>query len=482
MEELYIDGEWVESASTSSIEVVSPIDGEQLGVVPDANADDVDSAVEATVAAERELQEMTAFERAAILESATEYLKDHEDEIAEQISREEGKLLQQAREETQFVIESAEDYIAEAIRMFGDVVPSQHRDRFAYTTRVPYGPCAVISPWNFPLEVPQGNIFAAIATGNPVTLKPSPETPLVAYRFAEAFDQSNLPEGAFNLVTGGAETGEQLVSHPDIRLIGFTGSVETGKKVQKAAAENNARCHLELGGKDPILVLDDANVDHAVESILVGSYANAGQVCCGTERVIATESVYEEVVEKLTSGTADLTVGNPLDEETDVGPMISDRIQEKVRDHLEDARSKGATVTTGGERDGLYHEPTVLKDVTEDMKIATDETFGPVTPVLEAEDYKDAIEIANRSKYGLQAAVFTESLQLAHDAADRLKAGGVMINETDNYWERMLPFGGMNGSGNDARVLGRWHLEAMTQNKSVMINYNLEAFESKAHY
>lgn len=471
MRQLYIDGEWVDADSDEGIDVVSPIDGEVLDTVPDASEQDVRRAVEAARRAERELREMTAFERAAVLDEVTDYFIEHEDEIAEGITREEGKPLHESYDETQYVISSSDDYGHDAIRLFGDVVPSEHRGRFAYTQREPYGACAVISPWNFPLEVPGGSIYSAIATGNPVVFKPAEETPLTAYHITKAFEQSSLPDGAFNLVTGAGETGASLVAHDDVRLIAFTGSTAVGQEIAKAAAERNAQCLLEMGGKDPILVLDDADVDHAAESIVMGSNWNAGQVCCGTERVIATDAVHDDLVDAVVEKTEALRLGDPLEEGTDVGPMISERIQRKAVDHVEDAVADGATLRTGGERDGLYYTPAVLDGVTEEMEIAREETFGPVTPVIRAGSFEEAIEVANRSRYGLQAAVFTDSLERAHEAANRLKAGGVFVNETNNYWERLLPFGGYGESGSGGRYGSKWHLEAMTQTKAVMMNY-----------
>jgi acyl-CoA reductase-like NAD-dependent aldehyde dehydrogenase len=471
MRQLYIGGEWVDADATESIDVTSPVDGETLGTVPAANARDVRRAVEAASEAERELREMTAFERAAVLEEVTEYFEDHEDEIAELITREEGKPLHESYEETEYVIESSADYAHDAIRLFGDVVPSEFRGRFAYTQREPYGPAAVISPWNYPLEVPGGSIYSAIATANPVVFKPAEETPLTAYHIAKAFEQSSLPDGAFNLITGGGETGATLVGDEEIRLIAFTGSTAVGQEIAKTAAERNAQCLLEMGGKDPILVLDDADVDHAAESIVIGSNANAGQVCCGTERVIATEGVHDELVDAVVEKTEALRVGDPLDEATDVGPMVSERIQAKVVEHVESAVDDGAKLLTGGDTDGRYYTPAVLDDVSESMEIAREETFGPVTPIVRVDDYEEAIEVANDSRYGLQAAIFTDSLERAHDAANRLQAGGIFINETNNYWERLLPFGGYNQSGSGGRYGSKWHLEAMTQVKAVLMNY-----------
>lgn len=471
MRTLYIDGEWVDAHTDDGIDVVSPIDGSVLDTVPDGDATDVARAVRAARDARQELKEMTPFERAAILEEVTEYFEANEDEIAECISREEGKPLHESYDETAYVIASSEDYAHDGIRLFGDVVPSEHRDRFAYTTREPYGVAAVISPWNFPLEVPGGSIYAAIAAGNPVVFKPAEETPLTAYHITKAFAQSSLPDGAFNLVTGQGETGASLVENEDVRLIAFTGSTEVGREIGKVAAERNAQCLLEMGGKDPILVLDDADVDAAAEAIVGGSTFNAGQVCCGTERVITTPGVHDSLLDAVVERTKAITLGDPFDDDTDVGPMISERIQAKAVEQVSEAIADGADLLVGGDTDGLFYEPAVLADVDPDTAIAREETFAPVTPVIAADDYDDAVRIANDSRYGLQAAVFTQDLEHAHDAANRLEAGGVFVNETDNYWERLLPFGGYKDSGAGGRYGSKWHLEAMTQTKAVMLNY-----------
>lgn len=471
MRQLYIDGEWVDSESDREIEVDSPVTGEVIDSVPAANTADVREAVQAADRAQHELREMTAYERAAVLDEVTEYFEEREDEIAECITREEGKPLHESYDETEYVIESSDDYAHDTIRLFGDVVPSEFRNRFAYTQREPYGPAAVISPWNFPLEVPGGSIYSAIATANPVVFKPAEETPLTAYYIAEAFAQSSLPDGAFNLITGAGETGAELVASEEIRLIAFTGSTEVGQEIARVAAGRNAQCLLEMGGKDPIVVLDDADVEHAAESIVGGSTWNAGQVCCGTERVIATPAVHDSLVDALAERSDSLTLGDPFEEGTDVGPMVSERIQRKAVEHVEGATGAGARLVTGGGTDGLFYEPTVLDDVTGDMAVAREETFGPVTPVIHADGYEDAIRIANDSRYGLQAAIFTDSLERAHDAANRIQAGGVFVNESNNYWERLLPFGGYKQSGSGGRYGSKWHLEAMTQTKAVMMNY-----------
>lgn len=470
MRDLYIGGEWTDATADASIDVTSPSTGnrEVVDTVPDGSAGDVAAAIEAAQSAYDELRERSVYDRVEIIESVATYLDDHREAIAETMTREEGKPLAESRTEVTYTVESAPYHAHDAIRLFGDVVPAERSGRFAFTKHVPYGPAAIVTPWNFPLELPAENVFAAVLAGNPVVAKPAEETPLSAYYLAEAFDAVDCPDGTFNLVTGGAETGAALVGDPDVRLVSFTGSVEAGREVARNAAGNMAHLHLELGGKDPVLVFGDADLDWAADRIVFGSNANAGQVCCGTERVIVTADVHDELVDRVRERTEALRVGDPFDEATDVGPMVAERIQRTVVEHVEAATADGARLLTGGAVDGLFFEPAVVDGVTSDMALAQEETFGPVTPFVEAADLDEAVAIANRTRYGLQAAVFTRDVQTAFEAIDRIEAGGVFVNESDNYWQTGLPFGGHRQSGT-GRVGNL--VEEFTQNKSALINY-----------
>jgi acyl-CoA reductase-like NAD-dependent aldehyde dehydrogenase len=349
-----------------------------LGSVPEGTPEHVERAVSATVEVAPKFRRTNVYDRADALRTAVDALEERRERIVETMAREVGKPLAEAREEFDSAVNSGRSYAADAERLFGEVTPSKFDDRFNYTQREPYGPAAVITPWNYPVEIPVDHLSAALVTGNPVTWNPASETALTAYLVAQAFANAPFPNGAFNFVTGpGSTVGAALTEHEAIRLVAFTGSTAVGQRIAEIAAGRSAQTVLELGGKDPLLVLDDADVERAADAIVMGSNYNCGQSCSGTERVIATEMVYDEVVAAVTERTAALTVGDPLDDDTDVGPPINDEVRETVLEQIADAVDAGATVTTGGSVGDHYVEPTVLADVTSHKDGATQETFGP---------------------------------------------------------------------------------------------------------
>jgi acyl-CoA reductase-like NAD-dependent aldehyde dehydrogenase len=472
MRDLYIDGQWREPAVDEEIPVTSPINDEVLTTVPAGTESTVGDAVGAAEQASKRLTEMTPRERADALNAVADHLAARIDEVAESMAREVGKPLSEARAEVEGGIHSARAYGEDAVRLFGEVTTSTTANRFNHTRREPYGPTAVITPWNYPFEIPMGHLCGAIAVGNPVVWKPATETSVTGYHIADAFAESPLPDGAFNLVTGhGSTVGTAMVENPAVRLVAFTGSTGVGQHIAATAAGHSAECLLEMGGKDPVLVFDDADVDDAAEHIVFGSNYNCGQSCSGTERVLATPGIHDELVEAIAEKTAALTVGDPLDSDTDVGPPINDDVRQTVRKQVDEAVEEGARIVAGGDVDGRFVEPTVLADVDPSMLVAREETFGPVTPILEVADYDEAIAVANDSRYGLQSAVFTDSLNRAHRAVDDLEAGGVVVNATNNSWEHQLPFGGIKESGSGGQFKGTWHLESMTTTKGVAIDY-----------
>lgn len=471
MEYIYIDGEWKDS-DVDPITARSPIDDSTLGSVSCGTHDHVNKAVRTTVEAATPFREMNVHDRADTIRSAMNWLEERADKIVETMARETGKPLDEARTELESAVRSGRSYAEDAVRLFGEVTPSKFEDRLNFTQREPYGPTAVITPWNYPFEIPTDHLSAALVTGNPVTWKPASEATLTASYIARAFAQTSLPDGAFNFVPGpGSTVGTALSRHENIRLIAFTGSTNIGQQIAATAAKRSAEVLLELGGKDPVLVLDDANIEQAADAIVMGSNYNCGQSCSGTERVIATEAVYDDVVAAVTNRTESLIVGDPLEADTDVGPPINNDTRETVRKQIADAVDAGARVTTGGSVGERYCDPTVLAGVTPGMRVATEETFGPLTPIISAADTKEAVEIANGTRYGLQAAVFTESVRTAHQVVNRLRSGGVVVNGTNNVWEHQLPFGGFKQSGSGGEYKGKWHLEGMTQLKSVALNY-----------
>jgi acyl-CoA reductase-like NAD-dependent aldehyde dehydrogenase len=471
MGQLYIDGEWRDSSADPMV-IRSPVDDEALGSVSRGTPEHVKQAVSATVEVASAFQGMNVYDRAEAVRSAMDRLEDRADEIVETMAREVGKPLSEARAELESAVTSGRSYAEDAIRLNGEVTRSKFEERLNFTQREPYGPAGIITPWNYPFEIPSDHLSAALVTGNPVTWNPASEAALTAVSIAEAFADTSLPDGAFNFVPGpGSSVGATLSTHDAVRLVAFTGSTDVGQRIAAAAAERSAQALLELGGKDPVLVLDDADVEAATDAIVTGSNYNCGQSCSGTERVIATEAVYDDVVAAVTEHTESLVVGDPLDETADIGPPINEDTRTTVREHISDAVDAGARVTVGGSVGQRYCEPTVLADVTPGMRVATEETFGPVTPIIRAEDTEAAVEIANDTKYGLQAAVFTESLRTAHRVVNRLRSGGVVVNGTNNVWEHQLPFGGFKQSGSGGEYKGKWHLEGMTQVKSVAIDY-----------
>ncbi|MFB6250783.1 MAG: aldehyde dehydrogenase [Halobellus sp.] len=471
MRRLYINDEWIEPES-GQINPTSPVDGSALETVAAGTPAHVDDAVEATVDASDTLREMNVHRRAEAINAAMDAIENRTDEIVSTMTVEVGKTTSEAREEVESAIRSGREYAADAVRLCGEVTRSQYDDRHNFTRREPYGPTGVITPWNYPFEIPTDHLSAALVTGNPVTWNPASAAALTATHIAGAFAETSLPDGAFNFIPGsGGTVGAALSGHPAVRLLAFTGSTEVGQRIAATAAERSAECLLELGGKDPVLVLDDADVSRAADAIVLGSNYNCGQSCSGTERVIATESIYDELVAAVTARTEELTVGDPRDAETDVGPPINDDIRETTERQITAAVEAGARVTTGGSIGDRYIEPTVLADVAPEMQAATEETFGPLTPLISVADREEAVAVANDTRYGLQAAVFTESLQDAHRVIDGLQSGGVVVNGTNNFWEHQLPFGGFKQSGSGGEYKGRWHLESMTQVKAVAIDY-----------
>lgn len=472
MEPLYINGQWIEP-DTGRIRATSPIDGSALGTIAAGTAAHVDDAVAATVDASTELREMNVHRRAEAIETAMAVIEDRIDEIVSTMTEEVGKTQNEAREEVESAIRSGRGYAADAVRLRGEVTRSQYGDRHNFTRREPYGPAGVITPWNYPFEIPTDHLSAALVTGNPVTWNPASEAALTATHIAGAFAETSLPDGAFNFVPGsGGTVGAALSGHQDVRLVAFTGSTAVGQQIAATAAERSAECLLELGGKDPVLVLDDADVSRAADAIVLGSNYNCGQSCSGTERVIATESIYDDLVAAVTSRTQELTYGDPRDAETDIGPPINDDARETMERQITEAVEAGARVTAGGSVGDRYIEPTVLADVEPEMLAATEETFGPLTPLIPVSDREEAVTVANDTRYGLQAAVFTESLRNAHRVIDGIRSGGVVVNGTNNFWEHQLPFGGVKQSGSGGEYKGHWHLESMTQLKAVAVDYS----------
>jgi succinate-semialdehyde dehydrogenase / glutarate-semialdehyde dehydrogenase len=466
-QDVYIGGEWI-PGDGEEIEVTSPATGELLGTVAAATPAQVDAAVKAAADAFPAWREVSLLERVELCRAAFAICMERADEIAEMITREVGKTIRESREE---MVEYTADHFRRAsedvLRYAGRVLPStQERtnDKRIVVVQEPVGVVAAVTPWNFPVDIAGIPIVYGLAIGCTAVWKPSEYAPLCANMFAEVIHDAGFPAGTLNVVHGRGDVGSKLVKHPDVGAVVFTGSSRTGEQVARDAALKNRV--LELGGNGPQIVLADANVEKAADAAIVGCFYLAGQCCTAAERILVHESVKNEFVAALTERTKELRVGDPLLEETDMGPLCTSEVLARTREHLDDAVAKGATIVLGGGYEGQFHEPTIVDGVTSDMRIAQEETFGPVAPIITFSTLDEALELANETEYGLTASVFTRSLHDAWCAAEELRHGTVHVNETTNYWDQLAPFGGAKKSG-AGRELAGWMLDALTETKQI---------------
>jgi succinate-semialdehyde dehydrogenase / glutarate-semialdehyde dehydrogenase len=466
-QDVYIGGEWI-PGDGEEIEVTSPATGELLGTVAGSTPAQVDAAVRAAAEAFPAWRKVSLLERVELCRAAFAICMERSDEIAEMITREVGKTIRESREE---MVEYTADHFRRAsedvLRYAGRVLPStQERtnDKRIVVVQEPVGVVAAVTPWNFPVDIAGIPIVYGLAIGCTAVWKPSEYAPLCANMFAEVIHDAGFPAGTLNVVHGRGDVGSQLVKHPDVGAVVFTGSSRTGEQVARDAALKSRV--LELGGNGPQIVLADANLEKAADAAIVGCFYLAGQCCTAAERILVHESVKNEFVAALTERTKELRVGDPLLEETDMGPLCTPEVLARTREHLDDAVAKGATIVLGGGYEGQFHEPTIVDGVTSDMRIAQEETFGPVAPVITFSTLDEALELANETEYGLTASVFTRSLHDAWRAAEELRHGTVHVNETTNYWDQLAPFGGAKKSG-AGRELAGWMLDALTETKQI---------------
>ena len=469
--EIYLAGEWTEGTGDGHHELISPVTGEHVANVPMASDADVDEAVTAARAAQEEYRFWSAFERAELCHRVAAAIEDLVPEIARIQTLEQGKpyhaeSLADITEANQYFLNAAED----VKRLGGENIPTTDRNKRMFTFRRPVGVWAAITPWNFPVTIPLEYVGPGLAAGNAVIVKPPEFTSWALLKLAEAFDVAGVPKGLISIIPGGGDIGEMLVRHAGVDGIGFTGSSATGKKI--IAAMGVKRSIMEMSGNGPTIVTDDANVSAAAGAAVFGAYYNAGQVCCATERVIVTEAVHDEFVERALEASKDVRLGDPFDEATNMGPLNNEPTAMKMDRHLADATDRGATILAGGRRapghpTNLYYELTLIDQVPEEAAVSQEETFGPVLPILTARDDEDAAGIANRTRLGLQAAVFTKSLHKAFWYADRIRSGTVVVNDSTDFWETFQPFGGAAGTDTG---WGRGSLEEFTDLQTLVID------------
>ena len=473
---MFIDGAWCAAESGDTFEAVSPGTGEVFATVPKGGRADARRAIAAAKAGQLGWAKLSAFERAAAIERISALVVARREALAQALTQDQGKPITEARGEVEELLAYFRMAAADATRLEGLILPSYDANKRVLVYRVPRGVVSVITPWNWPYTMAGEIVLPALAAGNAVVWNPASNTSACSIEMARCFADADLPAGVFNLVTGpGREVGDEIAGHEDVGAVGFVGSVDAGKKVATRAAGKDQL--LELGGNGPLVVLDDADLDKAVEATLTACFLNAGQSCTAGERILVQVAVHDAFVERLAAAVASrVRLGKPSDEATTMGPLNNEAQATKTDAHVQDAIGKGARVVAGGRRASgfgtpLYYEPTVLDGVNDTMDIALDETFGPVAPITVIESEDDALRIVNDSPFGLLAAVFTRDLARGLRFAESVRTGWVNINEGTNYWESHLPFGG--GAGADSgvgRVGGRFSMERLTELKTVVVN------------
>jgi acyl-CoA reductase-like NAD-dependent aldehyde dehydrogenase len=478
----YVGGEWVWSASGETFENRNPADTRDLiGRFPLSAKEDVDRAVDAAKNAFDGWRKTPAPRRAEILFRLGEILIRNKQKYAAEMTREMGKVLKETGGDVQEAIDCTYYTAGEGRRLHGFTTPAEMPDKFAMCVRQPVGLCGLITPWNFPMAIPSWKLIPALVCGNTVVIKPAEDTPLSTYNLVHACEEAGVPPGVVNLVTGYGETaGAPITNHPDLRLISFTGSTETGRLVALACADRNAICSLEMGGKNAIIVMDDADLDLAIDGAVWGAFGTSGQRCTAASRVIVHKKVYKQFTRKLVERAEALHVGNGASPDTDMGPVINQGALEKIMSYIEIARREDrAKVACGGERltegehkHGYFIKPTVLADVQPGMRVAQEEIFGPVTSVIPAGSLEDAIAIANGVRYGLSAAIYTQDVNRAFHAMNETYTGIFYINSSTIGAEVHLPFGGTKATGNGHREAGTQVLDIFSEWKSVYVDYS----------
>lgn len=452
-------------------DVINPYNGEIIDTVPIAHLQTAQLAIDEANNAKESLTEMSAFKVSNKLFNVVDKLKEHKRDFAELLTLEVGKPINESLVELDRSIETLKLAAEEAKRIYGESVPLDAglngKGFFAFTQRLPLGVVAAITPFNYPLNLTIHKIAPAIACKNTVIVKPPTEAPLTVMKFCELLNEE-FPDGVVNTVTGyGSEVGDYLVCSPEVDKISFTGSVTTGLMISQKAGMKKVT--LELGGNDPMVVLNDADIDKAVKGVINGAFLNAGQVCMGVKRIIIEDEIADEFAEKLVKETEKLVMGNPLDIKTTLGTLISENAARQVEETVNNAVKDGAEILTGGVRDGAFYSATVIDNVKEDMDLVVRETFGPVAPILRVNSVEEAIKVANNTEYGLQAGVFTESYSNAMKCAQEIEAGTVFVNKQSTFRTDNMPFGGFKNSGVGKEGI-KYAVGEMTKTKLIGLN------------
>ncbi|MGE7091167.1 aldehyde dehydrogenase family protein [Lysinibacillus sp. NPDC048646] len=476
----YIGGEWLSHSHLQSIAVTNPANGEHLATIPRSTASEVAEAVAVAKQAQKEWALVPAPKRAEYLYAIGQKMREKKEYLATVLTKEMGKVIEEARGEVQEGIDMAYYMAGEGRRLFGETTPSELTNKFAMSVRAPIGVVGLITPWNFPVAIATWKSFPAIVAGNTFIWKPSNETPMMAYEMAKIFNEIDLPAGVANIVFGtGPTVGTALIEHPDVKVISFTGSTTTGSKVAELGGKHLKKISLEMGGKNAVIVMDDADLHLAAEGILWSAFGTAGQRCTACSRVIVHKDVREELERLLLEAMQHLTIGDGLDESVKIGPVISKAALEKINHYVQIGKQEGATLLAGGRilneapyDTGFYYEPTLFTNVKPKMIIAQEEIFGPVVSLIEVANLDEAIEVNNDVKFGLSSSIFSQNVNTIFRAQRDLDTGIVYVNAGTTGAEIHLPFGGTKGTGNGHRDSGVAALDVYTEWKSIYIDYS----------
>ena len=477
----FIDGQWLTARSAKTFENRNPANRDDLiGLFPASSAEDVDAAVRAAKKAFNAWRLVPAPKRGELLYRVGELLRKYKEEIARGMTREMGKVLKETRGDVQEGIDTAFYVAGEGRRLFGETTPAELPNKFAMSVRMPVGVCALITPWNFPMAIPTWKMFPALLCGNTVVLKPAEDTPHTATRLVEILSEAGIPPSVVNLLHGrGEEVGAALVRHPGVQLVSFTGSAVVGREIASACGQNLKRVSLELGGKNAQIVMEDADLELAVEGALWGAFGTTGQRCTATSRLIVHRDVVKAMTDALVARAEKIKIGDGLDESVDMGPLINQPAREKVLRYIDIGRQEGARLRIGGGvhdagacAKGHFFQPTIFDQVKPSMRIAQEEIFGPVLSIIEVKSFDEAVEVMNGTPYGLSSSIYTKDVGRVFQAMRDIEAGITYINGPTIGAEVHLPFGGVKDTGNGHREAGTTVYDIFTEWKSIYVDYS----------
>lgn len=476
----FIGGEWIKSSASKSAPNVNPANTDDvIGDIPLATREEARRAVEAAAEAFAKWRSTPAPTRGRIVAQAAKLLERSKEELAQILTREEGKTIAESRGELQRSINVAEFCAGESRRLTGETIPSELPSNFAYTIKQPLGVVACVTPWNFPVAIPVWKIAPALVAGNTVVFKPATLTPATATRIVELFEEAGIPPGVLNLILGsGSEAGDEIINHPAVKAVSFTGSNGVGIRLYEQASRRGAKVQCEMGGKNPVVVLEDCDIDLAVESTTQGAFGSTGQRCTATSRAVVVNQIADEFVQRIAKRAQSMRIGAGIDPQTEMGPSVDENQFKTVLRYIDVGREDGATMICGGERvtgdgfdKGYFVKPTLFDHVTPDMRIAREEIFGPVLAVLRVKDFDEAMQVANDSEFGLSSSIFTNDASRIFRFVEEIETGMTHINSPTTGGEAHIPFGGIKGTGIGDREQGSTALDFYTDLKVVYVDY-----------